>query len=464
MLEVLLDGQMGTVFVQGRELRFALREVEGGDRILFSCMPLLIERPAGGDHYFLTLDGLLAASDQRPRAILETTLQLLSERYEKPGGRRQRALLWSDVRAKGGFRPGDFRVAYLVFWIGRLGSGGGTPTGKCGDETSEEFEYEFAMDERELENMVENATADAWAALQRERRLGRPPDEPPDEQPADEERTSMSYFHVMVTPPGGKPAIMIDLSEERLLREIVFPFRNGRRFTVDGRFVDPSANPDIKIARTERVADYYRAQFEQKERRSGVFVPIDQRRIALDEGEDVTFRLLFDGEESGARADKTNPAAAIVRVFEAFFETTKPLRQRRANKPSIDFKDEYDVQDLLRSHLLVLTPRVEAEEWTPSYAGKQKRMDFLLREFRSAVEAKFVRDATHAGQISEELIIDFDHYQGHPDVDALFCLVYDPGLLIKQPAALIQDLSKVRKIGDKTLEVHVVVSPPHRGS
>lgn len=42
-------------------------------------------------------------------------------------------------------------------------------------------------------------------------------------------------------------------------------------------------------------------------------------------------------------------------------------------------EDEYDVQDLPHALLLLYFDDVRAEEWTPSYAGKSARMDFLLK-------------------------------------------------------------------------------------
>ncbi len=48
-----------------------------------------------------------------------------------------------------------------------------------------------------------------------------------------------------------------------------------------------------------------------------------------------------------------------------------------------------------------------------------------------------LRDA----KIGEQLIIDINRYQAHPDCQTLICFVYDPSHHLKNPEALENDLS-----------------------
>lgn len=64
------------------------------------------------------------------------------------------------------------------------------------------------------------------------------------------------------------------------------------------------------------------------------------------------------------------------------------LRSRREDRPTLDVSDEYDVQDLLHALLRLYFEDVRPEEWTPSYAGKSSRTDFLLPEIDPVVETK----------------------------------------------------------------------------
>jgi hypothetical protein len=154
----------------------------------------------------------------------------------------------------------------------------------------------------------------------------------------------------------------------------------------------------------------------------------------------------------------------ILNILQKFHDSTMPLRNREPGRTTIAFADEYDVQDLLQTHLLGLTPQVDLEDWKPSYAGTEERRDFLLKEVRATVLAKFVRDAEHVTELAEELIVDFDRYRGRADVDKVYCLVYDPQLLIGNPAALAEELSTAWRISGEPLEICVVIAPLDRST
>jgi len=134
-----------------------------------------------------------------------------------------------------------------------------------------------------------------------------------------------------------------------------------------------------------------------------------------------------------------------------------PLTHRRRGAVSLVFSSEYDVQDLLHALLRPWIADVRPEEYTPSYAGSSTRMDFLLPVHGTVIEMKFVRDLAHAKKIGEELIVDIEHYRKHPDCDMLWCVVYDPDHLIRNPEGLKKDLEGPRSSKDGTVEVKVLV-------
>jgi hypothetical protein len=103
--------------------------------------------------------------------------------------------------------------------------------------------------------------------------------------------------------------------------------------------------------------------------------------------------------------------------------------------------DEHDVQDLFHSLLLVFFRDVRAEEWTPSYAGGNKRIDFLLPEYRLAVELKNSRPSMTAKTVGDELTVDIANYKIHPSVSHLVCLVFDSGGHLANPRGIERDLS-----------------------
>jgi len=98
-------------------------------------------------------------------------------------------------------------------------------------------------------------------------------------------------------------------------------------------------------------------------------------------------------------------------------------------------KDEYDVQDLMHALLKQHFNDVRAEEWTPSYAGKSSRMDFLLKNEKLVLETKKTRLGLDHKAVGDELAVDIVRYKSHPDCLILACFVYDPECRIGNPAA-----------------------------
>jgi hypothetical protein len=104
--------------------------------------------------------------------------------------------------------------------------------------------------------------------------------------------------------------------------------------------------------------------------------------------------------------------------------------------------DEYDVQDLLHALLKIDFTDIRAEEWTPSYAGKSARMDFLLKREKIVIEAKKTRDGLTEKELGDELLVDVARYKAHPDCRTLVCFVYDPDQRIGNPDGLSYDLEQ----------------------
>lgn len=118
--------------------------------------------------------------------------------------------------------------------------------------------------------------------------------------------------------------------------------------------------------------------------------------------------------------------------------------------------DEYDVQDLLHALLKIEFDDVRPEEWTPSYAGKSSRTDFLLKNEKIVVEAKKTKNTQSAKNIGDELIQDIARYREHPDCKILVCFIHDPEGQIQNPEGLRSDLEKQ---SNPQLTIRVVIEP-----
>lgn len=132
---------------------------------------------------------------------------------------------------------------------------------------------------------------------------------------------------------------------------------------------------------------------------------------------------------------------ALRRIFSRFHKIARQLRSRYSNRSTLEINDEYDVQNLLHALLRLYFDDIRAEEWTPSYAGKSARMDFLLKDEGIVIEVKKTRKGLSDKEVGDQLIIDVDRYRVHPDCKKLVCFVYDPEGRIGNPEGLTKDLN-----------------------
>jgi REase_DpnII-MboI/Uncharacterized protein conserved in bacteria (DUF2321) len=165
----------------------------------------------------------------------------------------------------------------------------------------------------------------------------------------------------------------------------------------------------------------------------------------------------WDGKINLKAQDAREPPLVILeRIFSKFHSIVRQLRNRYAERETLDINDEYDVQDLLHGLLLIFFNDIRPEEVTPSYAGKSARIDFLLKNERIAVEVKMTRKGLGNKEIGDQLLVDAARYKEHSDCSTLVCFVYDPDGRITNPNGLISDLQKQSK---EELNVTVFINP-----
>ncbi len=129
-------------------------------------------------------------------------------------------------------------------------------------------------------------------------------------------------------------------------------------------------------------------------------------------------------------------------IFKRFHKIVRQLRNRYNCRTTLQINDEYDVQDLLNVLLKLFFDDIRPEEWTPSYAGKSARMDFLLKNEQLVIEVKKTRNCLTDKEIGDQLIVDVERYQAHPDCKKLICFVYDPEGFIGNPDGIMKDLNE----------------------
>ena len=167
------------------------------------------------------------------------------------------------------------------------------------------------------------------------------------------------------------------------------------------------------------------------------------------------------GQSSMGKRDEPQRPSSLDELLQTIIRglsrAMQPLTHRRKGVISLSIESEYDIQDLLHSQLRPWIADIRPEEFTPSCAGSNTRMDFLLPKYSLVLETKRVRDRQHASKIGDELIIDIEHYRTHPKCDKLWCVVYDPSHMIQNPSGLITDLEGSRTTNGRLLTVKVFI-------
>lgn len=145
----------------------------------------------------------------------------------------------------------------------------------------------------------------------------------------------------------------------------------------------------------------------------------------------------------------------VENICNRFHLVARQIEKRHGNQSTIIVKNEYDVQDLLHALLKVNFDDVRSEECTPSYAGGASRMDFLIKQEKIVIEVKMTRKGLGAKEVGDQLAIDIQRYQAHPDCETLICFVYDPDSRVVNPVGIENDLNRKTEL----LKVITIITP-----
>jgi hypothetical protein len=182
--------------------------------------------------------------------------------------------------------------------------------------------------------------------------------------------------------------------------------------------------------------------------RGGVLIQIGQK-------EPIDIEPINGEQKEGSKPSSIDELLRI--VTRGLPRAMQPLLHRRKGLQPLRFTSEYDIQDLLHALLRPWISDIRPEEFCPSHAGSNTRMDFLLPMHSLVIETKRVRDRGHATRVGDELIIDIEHYRKHQNADYLWCVIYDPELYISNPKGMINDLEGTRTTPDGNVTVRVII-------
>lgn len=130
-----------------------------------------------------------------------------------------------------------------------------------------------------------------------------------------------------------------------------------------------------------------------------------------------------DQENTSDIASHSNNTNKVQLICNRFHQVYRQILLRYKKHPTLEINDEYDVQDLFHSLLTLYFDDIRPEESNPSLAGSNSRSDFLLKPEETVIEIKKTREGLSDKKLGEDLGLDIQKYQTHPDCKTLICFV-----------------------------------------
>ena len=167
---------------------------------------------------------------------------------------------------------------------------------------------------------------------------------------------------------------------------------------------------------------------------SSVITALESFRVRVERFPEIT------QNPNGISALQIEKLEILNRIIEKFHDFARQLRSRHDDRPTLEIKDEYDVQDSIHAIMKLFFEDIRKEEPTPGFAGSSLRADFFLPEISTFLEIKKTRHGMTSKSLGEQLIIDITKYQSHPGCKRVVCFVYDPEGITPNPTGIKSDL------------------------
>lgn len=222
---------------------------------------------------------------------------------------------------------------------------------------------------------------------------------------------------------------------------------------------DKPNNPHVAEYKFKEGIDI-EAAFYGKTRSFSELVQQDKNQIAYQIRKLSWFYEKIDLQKTNEATAKPKPEKQslnnLINLLNRFHKITQAIRDRHNDRDTLLIQDEYDVQDLLNGLLQIYFDDVRKEDYSPSSAGANTRLDFVLRKEKIILEIKITSESLMLKKLGEELYIDIGRYKAYPDCNNLVIFIYDKGDHIRNKVGFISDLEKQ---STPTFKVTAIINP-----
>jgi REase_DpnII-MboI len=166
---------------------------------------------------------------------------------------------------------------------------------------------------------------------------------------------------------------------------------------------------------------------------------------------------LLKSPENLVKSDSTkNSYNNLLSLLRRFHKVGQAIRNRYDNRNTLIINNEYDVQDLLYGLLNIYFDDIRKEDFSPSHAGANSRIDFVLKKEKIIIEVKMTNDSLSINKLGQELLVDIGRYKEYPNCTDLIIFIYDKGDYVSNKTGFINDLQSQSTL---KLKVTVIINP-----
>jgi hypothetical protein len=134
-------------------------------------------------------------------------------------------------------------------------------------------------------------------------------------------------------------------------------------------------------------------------------------------------------------------------------------KHRRKNHVPFVINDEFDVQDLLYSFLVVNFPDAEVEDPAKKIAGVSSRLDVVIGNLKLIIEIKCFKKENNWTTMFKDINHKIQTYSQNEEYDQMIIFIYNPDSALKSPYKIEKDITKEQTIDGKKFQVIGIIDP-----
>lgn len=149
----------------------------------------------------------------------------------------------------------------------------------------------------------------------------------------------------------------------------------------------------------------------------------------------------------------------ILDSLRRFHHAANWLKERRKGHDPYIINDEYDVQDLLFSFLIMNFPETDVEDPSQRVATVSSRQDIIIQNLKLIIEIKHFKSGDTWSAMKKDIDSKIQTYSQKNNFDQIIIFIYNPDLALKNPDIIERDYTTTQSINGKEFKVYCIINP-----